>query len=89
VQKRPLTDSDVEQSYIRGQRMVLLMQLQQILGLLGYTDPAAAHAKWIGEREMTVSALREVCREHGDNDWAEDLCLADVVEKHLHRHLDG
>jgi predicted secreted protein len=39
------------------------------------------------EREDAVKLLREICEEHGDNDWADDLHLADVLEKHLYRHL--
>jgi hypothetical protein len=26
---------------------------------------------------------------HGDNDWPDDLHLADVIDKHLARHLGG
>lgn len=40
------------------------------------------------ERASTVTALREVCEEHGDTDWADDLYLPDVIERHLARHLD-
>lgn len=43
---------------------------------------------FISERELTVRALRAVCEYYGDNDWPTDLHLADVVEKHLQRHLD-
>jgi len=32
--------------------------------------------------------LRMVCDDHGDNDWSNELHLADVVEKHLANHLD-
>lgn len=39
------------------------------------------------ERTETVHALRELCKEFGDNDWSDDLHLADVIEKHLARHL--
>jgi hypothetical protein len=39
------------------------------------------------EREMTIVALRSLCAEFGDNDWPDDLHLADVVEKHLGKHL--
>lgn len=34
------------------------------------------------------AALRDVCDEHGDNDWEDNLHLSDVVEKHLGRHLN-
>jgi hypothetical protein len=36
----------------------------------------------------TVKVLRQVCEQHGDNDWPDDLHLADIIEKHLWRHLE-
>jgi predicted secreted protein len=39
------------------------------------------------EREAAVQALREMCRDFGDNDWPEDLHLADILDKHLAKHL--
>lgn len=38
-------------------------------------------------RAQTVAALRAICEEFGDNDWSDDLHPADVIEKHLARHL--
>jgi len=78
-----------ERDYIRGHRAALTSMLQQVLGDLGYQDTEATLAKWILEREATVAALRSVCAAYGDNDWDERLHLADVVEKHLGRNLDG
>lgn len=46
-------------------------------------------AAMVSELEDVRAALRRVCAEHGDNDWPDDLHLADVVEKHLGRHLDA
>lgn len=44
--------------------------------------------KWVDrERATTIAALRSLCAEFGDNDWPDDLHLADVVEKHLGKHL--
>jgi hypothetical protein len=67
----------------------------EALGMLGYPiDPeadsrlVAERARWVLERERIVEALRVVCADHGDNDWMEQHSLADVVEKHLGRHLD-
>lgn len=40
------------------------------------------------EREQTISALRNICSTYGDNDWDDDLHLADVIAKHLHRNLN-
>lgn len=35
------------------------------------------------ERAETVAALRRLCDYLGDNDWPDDLHLADVIEKHI------
>jgi predicted secreted protein len=48
-----------------------------------YDKIAELHA----ERLAAVIALRELCAEHGDNDWPDNLHLADVIEKHLAKHL--
>ena len=32
--------------------------------------------------------LRQVCAKYGDNDWPDNLHLADVIEKHLLRNLE-
>jgi predicted secreted protein len=44
-------------------------------------------ARLTAERIDAIAALRRICEQHGDNDWDDDLYLADVIEKHLHRHL--
>lgn len=46
--------------------------------------PCTQLAKRLSEAR---EALRIVCAEFGDNDWSDDLSLADVIEKHLARHL--
>lgn len=76
-----------EQMYIRGRRAAMVSVLAHVLRDLGYEDTEATRAKWVIEREQTVVALRDVCRDFGDNDWSPELNLADVVEKHLARHL--
>lgn len=40
------------------------------------------------QREGAVNALRNACRAHGDNDWPDDLSLADVINKHLVCYLE-
>jgi hypothetical protein len=42
---------------------------------------------WEKERSDVIKTLRSVCKSFGDNDWLDDLHLADVIEKHLARHL--
>ena len=76
-----------ERAYIQGQRSAWQRILSTACGNLGIDDPEAAHALWIDERLAAVAALREICEEHGDNDWPDNLHLADVIEKHLGRHL--
>jgi hypothetical protein len=76
-----------EIAYGRGHRQALVSMLAHVLRELGYQDTEATRAKWIIEREETVNALRAICHDHGDNDWPPDLSLADVIDKHLHRHL--
>ena len=71
-----------------GRRSALRGMLRQVLGDLGYDDSDAKRAAWIIEREETVSTLRTVCEEFGDNDWSNDLHLGDVIDKHLVRHLN-
>jgi hypothetical protein len=78
-----------EKAYLEGQRALLRRQLSSILIELGYSDSAQdAAAALILEREEAIAMLRQVCGEHGDNDWEDDLHLSDVIEKHLWRHLE-
>ena len=45
-------------------------------------------ANWELERGATISVLRGLCGEFGDNDWDDNLHLVDVLEKHLEPHLE-
>lgn len=84
-----------ESHYLRGQRSALIQQLHSVLRELSipYTsiDEAPENLMTIArltmEREDTIAALRGVCEDHGDNDWDENLHLADVVNKHLGNYL--
>jgi hypothetical protein len=77
-----------EASYLRGQRSAWRALLSQCLNELGYgKDPDARKAGWITEREAAIAMLRMACDEFGDNDWDESLHLADIIEKHLYKHL--
>jgi hypothetical protein len=82
-----VANEDEEQAWIRGHRAALTSILSDCLTGLGYQDTEATRAKWIIEREQTIAKLREVCGDHGDNEWSEELHLADVIDKHLARHL--
>ncbi len=50
-------------------------------------DSDKGKAMLLIERQGAIVALREVCAAFGDNDWSDELELADIIEKHLHRHL--
>lgn len=73
--------------YERGQRAAWQQILGECIQQLGYETLEVSAVSWIKEREATVAALRSACEAHGDNDWPDDLHLADVIEKHLCRHL--
>lgn len=76
-----------EQDYIRGQRQVWTELLERAIKELGYEQ--ISYRRWMIEREHAIQALRMICEDYGDNDWSEGLHLADVIEKHLGRHLDA
>ncbi len=79
-----------ELSYLRGSKEAWTNVLRMALHNLAI-DPDnldAAKAAWILERRDTVAKLREMCDIYGDNDWDDDLHLADVIEAHLCDHLE-
>lgn len=80
-----MTDAE-EKLWLAGNRAALVSMIAHCVRELGYEGRTAESL--IVEREAAVAALRRVCEEHGDNDWSDDLHLADVVEKHLGRHLE-
>ena len=83
MEKRDVT----EESFESGRRAAWLTMLHTCLRSLGYDDPVAKSLRWVSEREGAIAKLREVCSEHGDNDWPNDLQLEDIIEKHLADHL--
>ncbi len=78
-----------EKSYIEGQRAMARRMLLECCKVLGMNDPLVKAAHLADELAAARAQLREVCAAHGDNDWDDDLHLADVIEKHLARHLDA
>ena len=77
-----------ELAYIQGNRSAWNKILSDSLKQLGYDDPTITQKhRWILEREAVIAQLRDLCTEFGDNNWNEKLHLADVVEKHLGKHL--
>lgn len=61
--------------------------LQECVRELGYDDPEAQKTRWILERGAAIAQLRDLCGRFGDNEWPDNLHLADVIEKHLGRYL--
>jgi hypothetical protein len=74
-----------EQDWNEGNRAAYVAMLGECCRQLGYDDIEAAKASWIREREATVAALRQACKEFGNSDsnWPDNLHLADILDKHL------
>jgi hypothetical protein len=97
TQSRPLDEaqSDYERGYIEGLRRTTINEIAHKLhGLLGYPlsekeQLVVQLARLTLERQETVARLRSICAEYGDNDWKDDLHLADVIDKHLANNLMG
>lgn len=51
-------------------------------------DPNVLIAQLTSERLGAIQALRKTCEYFGDNNWEPNLHLADIIEKHLYRHLE-
>lgn len=77
-----------ELDYERGSRAAWSSMLAECLRHLGYDGTEGQRIAWISEREQAIAALRMVCDDWGDNDWPDDLHLADIIEKHLHDPLE-
>lgn len=74
-----------ERAWTEGYRAAARQILSQAIFWLGVDEKDLAQnlLRWDGAR----SALRDICEEFGDNDWPDNLCLSDVIEKHLARNL--
>lgn len=91
-----IDDDEKERCYLTGRRTAYVQILRDCVKELGYApggrhDPAIGElikiTEWIIEREEAIAVLRMGCQTHGDNDWPDSLCLADIIDKHLLRHL--
>jgi hypothetical protein len=81
-------------NYMRGQRKVYRELLGTALRGLGrddVPDDVASAQRRIAALESELAAarvqLRMLCKDFGDNDWEDDDHLADVIERHLGKHL--
>ena len=84
------TDEEVEaseQKWLDGNRAAWVRMLSECLRELGYDSGEAGAHRYILEREAALAQLRMLCEYFGDNEWDETLHLADVIDKHLGRHL--
>lgn len=73
-----------ETAYIQGSNAAWRRILAEAIRELG---PEGTAERWRVERADIVAALRDICEDHGDNDWPDNLHLADVITKHLGRYL--
>jgi hypothetical protein len=77
-----------ERDYETGRRAGLDSVLGHVLRELSpLKGPDLTVARLVYIHSQTLAALRAICDEFGDNDWSDDLHPADVIEKHLARHL--
>ena len=79
-----------ERGYITGTRAARQYMIRQLLRELDpecKDEPEVKLARLVVEREETIQHLRSLCADFGDNDWPNDLHLADVIDKHLGVHL--
>lgn len=84
--ERDETPDPIEEAWTAGHAAAWRYVLGLALSHLG--DGAPDAARLARERAAAVAALRRVCAAHGDLDWDTDLHLADIIEKHLERHLE-
>lgn len=57
-------------------------------GNIRFLDNPQEIDKWIDERRSVVALLRDSCKDHGDNDWPDNLHIYDIIEKHLLRNIE-
>lgn len=76
------------QGVIEGTRQAWNTMLRLCLTGAGVTDTQAQVIMQASERADALKVLRQICAEHGDNEWEDSLSLADILDKHLFRHLE-
>jgi hypothetical protein len=74
-----------DRQYAEGRRETWRELLTLCLNNLGAQE--RHEWQWLAEREQAIARLRIVCDYVGDNDWDEDLHLADIIENHLLNHV--
>ena len=46
-----------------------------------------SYSQIVLERSEAIQSLRNICQDFGDLDWDNNLHLADIINKHLGKHL--
>lgn len=80
-----MNEDEKDRVYEEGFQAAMRVVLAAIVNRM----PDGNAERWRLERGQAVAALRDVCEDFGDNDWPDELHLADVIEKHLGRALHG
>lgn len=76
-----------EEIWLQGERAAYSRILSVALGGIDRADPQWDKARLESEREAAIAVLRSLCEDFGDNDWEPNLYLADIIDKHLGKHL--
>jgi predicted secreted protein len=75
-----------DRHYIEGMKAAYKSMLSECISHLGAEDKDKY--AWQLERAATVAALRSLCEDIGDNDWEDNLHLADVISKHIVPYIE-
>ena len=81
-----------EAAFVQGEHAAFRQVLGVALRGIGRDAPGDAGlvarlAALEKERSEAIGVLRRLCKEHGSTDWNDNLHLADIIDKHLGRHL--
>jgi hypothetical protein len=77
---------DSDPAFENGRRAGVARILNLCLLELGYRDFSSERLQ--AEREAAIAMLRRACDRYGDNEWDPWMPLAEIIEKHLLRHLE-
>lgn len=80
-----------DEGYSAGERSAATAMMRSLLDDLRIDQGTDLErlARLVVEREEAIAALRSLCRAHGDLDWEPSLHLADILDKHLGKHLEA
>lgn len=81
-----MTESE-EKAYLEGRKSFARQIFRDAVEEIG--DDNREKSNLILERAEAIATLRSMCAEYGDNDWDDNLHLADILKKHLHSHLQN